>query len=952
MSTKIYAYNNTSELAGILQGIKGENLRFVIPSRKDKFFFPLRDSYRELWTWEDIYRDITQAETQDRRMMLSPPDHLLILRTILDEVLAKFPEKADSLPGIKRSGFLEVLSGDIRELMNEAVSPEQLPNLPESSSPAEFLLPEVYARYVNYLDGYKLLDSAGIYTAAFEALKANPEWGRELVIVFTGFLSFTHGQLELVEGLQARCRQVIIIKPEANLADFRDAASQLGAHVPAKSSSGKIAELDVSEPELEPEMIARTLALWSAGEKSEWGNFPGFDGIGLMLTEGREESFAQAFERYGIPYAFMSGIPISRTLPGRVLASLRNLEARQFPPYDTAMFLTQPCFAGMAFPVMSAYRSGRAGLKDWAEYLADNEGKIFADALKAIHAVKRFCDALSRQTTPVKVMGAFRDFLKTPGLWLERMAKAAELPELDESLRQTASAIETIEHKALSLEELQPDLGSVKDVKFDRDKAYDFLESWCRNTNTRAPVQIANAVRIFTGQPPVLASFPVWIMTGITQKTWSGNITASPVLGTEDRRRLAELDAHLPLPVDKARQREALFRRLLHTGDSLTVLSRPLLDDEGRPVAESPFMQNFKDDAKDNWTITKDKTENLNILLGGDGYIFPEIDAAESVERAVPVITKKANAVGAAEIHELLFCPYLWWQKRQAKIYEQDSELAGAFDWGNLMHKYWECVWRTYREDMTADGTAFMKIAVKEWAKLAEPQDGGDYEPFRRILRDSRLRRKLNSIAFRAKRLANVQAGILDGLHNAGWEHREILLEEDAHLKKEGSGVTFLGQCDRIEILRNPDGATTAFIADYKTGKGERNEKGANIESYWWNTEHREKFYSGLQLSVYAALFDRCDLSGVYILGLESGKISGTITDSAQSIFKPYASKEFRKDINSRINDGAYAMECAARILERGEFSPDYKSDLCRFCHIKSLCRRGEFGKYAAADDD
>ena len=169
---------------------------------------------------------------------------------------------------------------------------------------------------------------------------------------------------------------------------------------------------------------------------------------------------------------------------------------------------------------------------------------------------------------------------------------------------------------------------------------------------------------------------------------------------------------------------------------------------------------------------------------------------------------------------------------------------------------------------------------------------------------------------------------------------------------KDVDGVTFLGQCDRIEILTNPDGATTAFIADYKTGTGERNEQSTKIDSYWWNTEHREKFTKGLQLSVYAALFKRCDLAGVYILGLESGKLSGTIKDYAADIFTPYASKSFNTGIPSRIDEGDYAMECASRILEKGEFLPDYNSDLCRWCSVKSLCRKGEFRGEITADDD
>ncbi|MBQ7221188.1 MAG: PD-(D/E)XK nuclease family protein [Synergistaceae bacterium] len=959
MSIDIYSYNNASDLANILQGINGDNLRCVIPSRKDKFFFPMKDSHSELWTWQDIYDDITRDAKQERKATLSPPDHLLILKWILSEVTASYRDKINALPGIDMPGFLEVISEDIRELLNEAVSPDQLTHNPESDNPSEFLLPEVYSRYTKYL-GNRLIDSAQICTSSLDALIKNQEWGKDLVIVFTGFLSFNHGQLELVKALTDRCIQVIIIKPEANLARFGDASSQFGKDSHAQPSSGKIIELEVSEPGLEPELIARNLALWSAGELADWGEFPGFDAIGLMLSQGREESFAQAFTRYGVPYDFMSGVPISQTLPGKVLSSLRTLSTRQFPTYETALLLTQPCFAGMRFPVMSAYRAGRSGLANWKEYLAANDDEVFRDALSSINAIEKFCAVMSVNHTPLQIMRAFCEFLKTPGLWLGRKDDSVDFPEFDESTRLTASAIETIEHKVLALDELLPDLGQVQDERFSQDASYDFLESWCRNTNTRAPIQITNAVRIFTGQPPVLAAFPVWIMTGITQKTWSGNITASPLLGNEARAKLADVDVKLPTTSEKALQHEALFRRLLHTGETLTLLSRPMLDDEGRPVAESPFMQNFINDMKA-WDIKKarDEPEGISILLGGDGFTFPEIDPEGKAERKTPLVIKKAASVGASDIQELLLCPFLWWQKRQARIYERDSELASPVEWGKMLHKYWECVWRRYSEDMTASGDEFKKIALSEWTRLTDSKTvHEEYKEYHRLVADSRLHRRLGSIHFRVKRLAQVQADILDGLHKAGWVHREILMEkgdrdsESAQLKAKFSGVTFLGQCDRIEILTDPNGNETAFIADYKTGKGESSEESTKISSYWWDTKPLEKFSKGLQLSVYAALFERCNLSGVYILGLESGKISGTISQPADAIFKPYASDKFGGTIQGRIDEGNYAMECAVRVLHKGEFSPGYDSKLCQYCKIKSMCRKGEFKSYTVSDDD
>ena len=951
----ILAYNNASDLSRILHTFKGTNLRFIIPSRKDKFFFPLRDAFHDLWTWNDIYNDIMRA-SHSRKSVLSPPDHLMILRSILDEVLSLYRDKADSLPGIKRAGFLEVISTDIRELLNEAVSPGQLPHVPESDNPSEFLLPEVYSRYTDYLAANSLLDSAGVYTAALEALKDSQSWGRELSLVFTGFLSFTHGQLELVKALADRCEHITLIKPEANLEHFHDASSQFAATTHAPQSKGRIIELDVNEPDLEPEMTARTLALWASGELKDWGEFPGFDAIGLTVSEGREDSFSQAFTRYGIPHNFMSGIPISRTLPGKVLASLATLSTRSFPTYETAMLLTQPCFAGITFPVMSAYRAGRTGLDDWEEFLSGGEGEAFADALCAVRAIRKFCSTLDVKNTPVRIMEAFNDFLHTPGLWLNKKDKTALFPELDEATRQTASAIETIEHKTMSLLELMPDLGRVKDDTLSKEDAYNFLESWCRNTNTRAPIQLANSVRIFTGQPPVLASFPVWIMTGVTQKTWSSTTNTSPLLGTEERVKLQELDTHLPMPADKARQREAVFRRMLHTGEKLTLISRPLLDDEGRPTSESPFMQRFRDDAK-LWTIAKHKTESegINILLGGDGYIFPEIDASGKRERTVPVIKHKADTVGAGDINKLLFCPFVWWQERQAHIYDSSPELATPADWGNLLHKYWQCVWQRYSVNLKAPGQVFMSIASDEWKKLTGDRECESYRDFHRLF-DSRLRRRLNSLKFRVDRLAGVQAAIIDGLHGEGWVHEKVLLEENAHLRASAGGVTFLGQCDRVEILTNPDGSRRAFIADYKTGTGEGYEAGNDISSFWWDTEHKGTdsgyFKKGLQLSVYAALFDECELSGVYILALETGQVLGTVEKSVEDIFKPYTSKNFSTDIQARINEGAYAMECAVRILEKGEFTPEYSSKLCEYCKVKSLCRRGEFRRDTTADEE
>ena len=968
---KILTYHNGPELSGIINSLKArfagreEFTRFIIPSKKDMVWKPELDDVKYIWTWEEIYEDICRAGGVNRKRVLSPPDHMLILKAILQDVLAEHSDKTAKWPGLSRAGFPEVLSDDIRELLNEAVRPSQMIHDPESDEPSEFMLPEVYTRYLDYLANNNLLDSARIWTEAYEEILKNQNWGKNLTVIFTGFLSFNHGQLELVYALADRCRELIIIQPEANLENFRDTQAQFNVMADSKKSSGQIIELPVYEPGIEPEVIARTLALWSQGKWKQGQEFPGFDSIGMMITQGREDLFAQAFTRYGVPYNFQSGIRINLTLPGKILASIRHLNARQFPSYETALLLTQECFAGINFPVIRAYRAGASGLDGWTDYLSrladsESDSEIFKTALQAIQAIQRFCDSLTHKKTPAGIMRAFHDFITAPGLWLDRMNKTADFPELDETTRLTASAIQTVGEKVLRLDELMPDLGPVQTRKIDNDEAFDYLESWCRDTNTRAPLQITNSVRIFTGQPPVLCSLPVWIMTGVTQKTWSANMQASPLLGNEERIKLAENDAHLPTTLEKAIQREALFRRMIHTGERLTLISRPELDEEDRPIAESPFMPRFHDDLPD-WEIIHSKAAGISILLGSDEFTFPEVDASpQKLPRAKPVIKAQPGGVGASDIKTLLSCPFLWYQKSQAKLYEPDSEIISPIEWGNMIHKFWECVWRRYRVDMRSSGEMFLSIARDEWQKLLQSDESGDYRKYAKLVKDFRLKRHLEGVKFRVNRLAERQSAIIDKLHKAGFEHTKILLEDEAHLKSEVDGITFLGQCDRIEILRSPNGREVAFIADYKEGRAIASESGlGKIEAMSWNSEKRKSFKLGLQLSCYASLIKashkEINLAGVYILGLEDGKLAGTFAPDVLNYFAEYLDEKNKKTstLDDRVDEGDYAMKCAAVILNSGEFEPEYESDSCRNCHVKSLCRKGEFkGESLASDND
>ena len=125
--------------------------------------------------------------------------------------------------------------------------------------------------------------------------------------------------------------------------------------------------------------------------------------------------------------------------------------------------------------------------------------------------------------------------------------------------------------KALALRELLPDIGPAGRTPLKGDEAVEFLLSWCRETRIRPEQPLSGTLTLYAGPPPVLASYPVWIMLGVSQRDWPGRIAGSPLLGPSERERLAEAEAWLPSVQDKRLQREALFRRLIQTGEATQI---------------------------------------------------------------------------------------------------------------------------------------------------------------------------------------------------------------------------------------------------------------------------------------------------------------------------------------------------------------------------------------------
>jgi len=941
---------------------KGQ-IHFVVPSRRDRDWWRTRAGLLEygleeelpvlLWNWEDLYNDICSFLKIPALRQIDPPDHRLILFHIVREFLKKHedgPAMLESWPGLARSGFIDILSDDIRELINEAVSPSQLSVTVRSDNPTSLVLPQLYENYLAYLHDHRLMDSAQIPLVSLELLENAAEaWAKDKNFVFAGFLSFTHGQIALLNKLEALSRdRLTILQPATELENFQDATQQLESKTWENSpplTHGKVISLRSSEPGLESEMAARSLALWHAGKgalASEKDiSFPGFGSIGMSIPAERAASMEAALRRYRIPYSTTRGRSIAESAAGTVLTPLWAAWLQGLEAYETALLLSQPYFAGSDFSIDDAVRIGPRGAKAWETYLSVSAKA--SRALRAFKSIVKFCRTIEKGVSPTDLLKAFHVFLTTPGFWLDALANfSVNSPELDENLRELAASVAEVQAKYLALRELQPDIGVAGKIVLKNKEAVDFLKNWCDDTRVQSSPTLKGAVALYVGAPPILASYPVWIMCDVTQKNWPGVIRSSPLLDAQEREAMRSASAYLPSIHDKRMQKEAFFRRLIQTGDALTVTTRSAVDEEGRPIGDTPFMANFIDDMK-HWEYIEAPVAGFSELTPGESeWRFPAIEVAPSErrERAVPVVRASSEKLRlpVSSLHELLDCPLRYWLKRHARLKERETSLFSEAEAGIITHTIWEAVWRRKQDE----DLPIRSIAAEEWQKLLSSE--GIYAQFNRLATDRRLTRHVKNIEFYLMRLADFQQSILDRLAEAGLHH--IAFETEMELAPyEVDGVIFTGRCDRAEILTG----NRVVIMDYKWGRSTSYEKklgGLNSRRYL--VTERESFKYGLQLSayclMYAAAHPNHSVAGVGFFGHKDGGIAGSFESPAAECFLHLHSpgKKSAPVLEERTAEALEAMKLAAAILKSKKYEPSYSAEACRYCDVKGVCRKGE----------
>lgn len=966
MPITIFEYVRAREIVPELRRLQGEASQsvFLVPSPFDEEWLLNRLSEDRgyfgrtprLIRWDGLHRECLAAIAADGNPLFSkrqidPPDHWLILHYLLQNFLRE-KDSENIPPGVKRPGFLSLLGDQLRELLREEVTPEDLratlgcdrcfwPAACDGSSTPTGLLCRFYRDYRQYLDQNGLADSAEIATLTKEAILLRPEavkkWLEAHRLVLVGFMSLTHGQLSLLRELDRLGGNLTLFKPATGISSAFDAAKQLKVSPLAAKDlqtlplSGR--EWAAGNTRMEIETLCRELALWNQGKGrlAESRPFPGFGEIGMLVEEERLDLAIESLERFRIPWTLRGRQPLSRGRFFNLLRRLWDLYEEGWPEKGTRAFLSEPCLGLEAGSLDFQAASTPVDFKTWLKSLPHS----------TFERLERFCLFLARGGTPLQLLSATRDLANEAPSWGSNLTLlAGEDFDYDRFVFEVNAIVRELERKVLMLEELVPSLGEAKETFFSGKEAFSFIEAWGRESHFPPNLQRKEVLSLFVASPPVLEGFSVWILAGCSSRIWPGGFSDPPLLDDETREvmnridRDAETPRYIPRLHDLREQREALFRRLLATGEEWTLLSRPLQDEDARPLAPSPFLEKAREEG---WIAFPDPpiVRFLSDLLpdASEPWFFSleypkdlsrEPRSSRQGEIQIPPLTDSAKGPVAyySDFDTWLACPFYYaCLKRAGLPVPPKEELYDPQKAGTFLHCLWQKVWE---KTSLADETPLCALVDALWEETLINNYGA-------LLSDPRLRRREADLKRKARRLALLQEECRE-------LERPLSTGEGPFLEwklpsKQVEGVLFEGRCDRVDCLKEG-----VVIWDYKLGKAESKKGSLQLAAYAWALEQSQ-----------------VPVLGFGFLGHEDGKMEGCFREP---LFPGLLKKKRTKSLEERLLEAEEGIVGMAQSIARGYFKAQYEktpnkpNPLCRFCPFKGLCRRSEqFGERPEAEE-
>ena len=696
----------------------------------------------DIWSWSEMYaRLVPEGEL---RRQVDPPDHRLILKYVIDACIKELDAGGARVPGgIRRRGFVDVLSEAVRELLLEGVPPDRLLGEPDDAD----LLYRLYSDYLLYLESNGLADNSQIPSLLSDSLRRGlPDCLTGAAICWVGFLSFTGSQLKLVRTLRRLGQKMEFFMPETGIEGFRDISAQLGDAVkPVGARKAAVITMKGQDAFAQYERIACELADASRGEGAlceslaalaavDWREI--LDDIGVLVPHDGLSLLSAALRKHGVPYQSRSETPVALT--GIIELARRAWEAYRlnWPARQTYALLRTVGAGGLD----SASPNGRAdlngvygtahepgqrpcfppeGLEAWRRAVSGDTG-----CLSLIERSAAFCAYIDQEGghTPEELLAALLA-LYVEG-WERRLAEEAAGDEsVDFAVRALASSRLELEKKLRMIAELAPPLGEAGRMRFRGAEAIGFLSDWAEEAVTALPQPMKGAASLYDSPPPVLVSHKLWIMTDIDPSTYPGAPSEPPLLGQELRERVnrpydqaalrrdddpvcAVEPVHLPTMREKREQKEAMFRRLLSLGEVATLATRAELDSRGRERGDSPFMATLLDGGPPGgpaWAVVGEISgTQAGEAVSGQPRArrgrFPRSARSIAGEARDARGKRQRLRVSASALDAFADCPFAYWCGHIAR-FEEPQDDVGLFDrafQGTVVHDMWRMVWGVY----------------------------------------------------------------------------------------------------------------------------------------------------------------------------------------------------------------------------------------------------------------
>jgi ATP-dependent helicase/DNAse subunit B len=910
-------------------------------------------------TFHRLMDEIAAATGAAVRPLLSPAQRLALVRSVLSR--ADLRVLAASR---RQHGFAPALERLIGELQAALVSPGELARAASDLDGGEYEseLAQLYAGYVERREAAGRDDAHSAWATVAGSLRERPDaWAARPVLVY-GFDDLTEEQIDLVSALGAAGDVTVAVNYEDNDALAARArllarlCDELSANVvqelpfdPTYTASATLRELDrrlfaIADSRVEPDGgIALIECGGERGEAEAVGgriarlladDVPPDDVVVVLRRpEARGALYEQVLGGFGIPVAVEATVPLPHTAVGRGISALGRCTAPDAGVDDLLDFLR-------ASPGATAQ-----SMADWVERRARRDGIRSAD--EAIEHWKGAPAAL------VRIRGA-----RGPAAWLRELAAAArrlaEDPHRglepvdapgwsrgDEGVPFDPLEARAAEAAASTLEELAALEGLAGCAPPSPAEALDALEDvrvslWRGPTEGRVRVLSPYRVRAARARHLFLAS--------LQDGEFPGPDVVDPLLGDERRRRLG-----IPALArrDPALEERYLFHACVARPTERLWLSWRSSDEEGRPTARSPFV----DDVLDLLAPGPDEAEaGLKRVRGLDQVVFAPADAPSerALARALAAIGPRAdpvlpgplaspdvlaalagrNPVGAGTIEKWIECPYRWFVDHELKPQRLDPQ-PEALTTGSIVHDVLE---RLYRDPPGRD-------------RIPRP---GDLERWRerahQLLAEAAAERGLAAdrplTGVPLERMRAQIDRLLERESRSETELRPKLIEasfgegDDAERPPLGLGdLSLHGMIDRVDVT--PDGRF-GLVYDYKTSS--KVTAGAKLAE-------RGK----LQLQLYArALRDQW---GIEPLGGLYYQLGGTgdprprgflaaVDEVTEGLEITRTDVIDPDEVEATVAAGVETARERAAAMRRGEIGRDPNQGQCpTWCQYQPICR-------------